>query len=106
VDPANFRLLKVLGVTDNNGPVSNINELELINGFLYANQWQSNYILKIDPSSGKVVGKLDLSSLVNAARSDYPESEFLNGIAYDPGTGKVYVTGKLWPHIYEIKFGY
>ena len=104
VDPATFRLIKVLGVTDNNGPVSNINELELINGFLYANQWQTNYILKIDTSSGKVVGRLDLSSLVNEARTKYPGSDSLNGIAYDPIADKIYVTGKLWPNLYEIKF--
>ena len=104
MDPTNFRLLKVLGVTDNNGPVSNINELELIHGYLYANQWQTNYILKIDTSSGKVVGRLDLTSLVTEARNKYPESDSLNGIAYDPITGKIYVTGKLWPNVYEIKF--
>ena len=104
VDPTTFRLARIVGVTDNNGPVSNINELELINGFLYANQWQTNYILKIDPSSGKVVGRLDLTSLVNEAKNKYGASDTLNGIAYDPTTGKIYVTGKLWPNIYEIKF--
>lgn len=104
VDPNTFHLVKVLGVTDNNGPVSNINELELINGFLYANQWQTNYILKIDPSSGKVIGRLDLSSLAQQARNKYAGSDVLNGIAYDSTAKKVYVTGKLWPNIYEIKF--
>jgi len=104
VDPITFRLVKVVGVTDNNGPVSNINELELINGFLYANQWESNYILKIDSSSGKVVGKLDLDSIVNDARTKYKEVDVLNGIAYDPASGKIYITGKLWRNIYEIKF--
>jgi glutamine cyclotransferase len=104
VDPNTFRLVKVVGVTDNNGPVSNINELELINGFLYANQWESNYILKIDPSSGKVIGKLNLDSLVNDARTKNKELDVLNGIAYDSATGKIYVTGKLWRNIYEIKF--
>jgi len=99
-----FKLVRILGVTDNNGPVSNINELELIHGFLYANQWTTNYILKIDPSSGKVVGKLDLTSLANEARNKYPESDTMNGIAYDAATGKIYVTGKLWPNIYEIRF--
>jgi len=103
-DPNNFRLVKVLGVTDNNGSVSNINELEYINGFIYANQWQTNYILKIDTSSGKVVGRLDLSSLAMEAKNKYPDSNTLNGIAYDSATKKVYVTGKLWPNIYEIKF--
>ena len=104
VDPNSFRLVKIVGVTDNNGPVSNINELELINGYLYANQWESNYILKIDTASGKVVGKLNLDSLANAAKNKFGGIDVLNGIAYDPTTGKVYVTGKLWPDIYEIKF--
>lgn len=106
LDPNTFRLVKVLGVTDNNGPVSNINELELIKGSLYANQWQTNYILKIDTSSGKVTGRLDLTSLVNEVRNKYPSSEALNGIAYDSTSGKVYVTGKLWPNVFEIKFPY
>ncbi|HLZ87094.1 MAG TPA: glutaminyl-peptide cyclotransferase [Puia sp.] len=104
LDPNTFRLVKVLGVTDNNGPVSNINELELIKGYLYANQWQTNYILKIDPASGKVVARLNMDSLVSQVRNQYPGAEVLNGIAYDSTTGKVYVTGKLWPGIYEIKF--
>jgi len=104
LDPKTFRLIKVLGVTDNNGPVSNINELELIKGYLYANQWQTNYILKIDTASGKVVGKMNLDGLENDARNKYPGAEVLNGIAYDSTNGKVYITGKLWPSIYEIKF--
>jgi glutamine cyclotransferase len=99
-----FKLVRQLGVTDNNGPVSNINELELIKGYLYANQWLTNYILKIDPQNGKVVGRLDLDTLVADARKKYSEAESLNGIAYDSTTGKVYVTGKLWPTIYEIRF--
>lgn len=99
-----FKLAKVLSVTDNNGPVSNVNELELIKGYLYANQWLTNYILKIDTTNGRVVGRLNLDTLVNDARSKYAESESLNGIAYDSTTGKVYVTGKLWPNIYEIQF--
>jgi glutamine cyclotransferase len=104
LDPESFQTARILGVTDNNGPVSNINELELINGFLYSNQWETNYILKIDTSSGKVVGKLDLSALHDSAKNINPECDVLNGIAYDPATGRIYVTGKLWPNIYEIKF--
>ncbi|HXB94515.1 MAG TPA: glutaminyl-peptide cyclotransferase, partial [Puia sp.] len=99
-----FRLVKTLTVTDNNGPDSNINELEMINGYLYANQWQTNYILKIDTATGKVVGRITLDSIVEDAKSKYAGSEWLNGIAYDSASKKVYITGKLWPNIYEIKF--
>jgi len=103
-DPINFKPVKTLNVTDNNGPVSNINELELIRGFIYANQWLTDYILKIDTSSGKVLGRLDLSSLKAAAKSAYQGSIETNGIAFDAVANKIYVTGKLWPFIYEIKF--
>jgi glutamine cyclotransferase len=105
-DPLTFKPVKILGVEDNNGLVSNINELELINCFIYDNQWLTGYILKIDTSSGKVVGKLDLSSLKSTAVSKYPGSAEMNGIAYDAVTNKIYITGKLWPNIYEIKFSH
>ena len=101
-----FRLVKVLNVTDNNGPVTNINELEMIHGFLYVNQWQTNYILKVDTATGKVVGRINLDSVVGDAKSKYAGSEWMNGIAYDSATNKVYITGKLWPNIYEIKFSF
>jgi glutamine cyclotransferase len=106
LDPNNFKLIKILGVTDNNGPVADVNELEIINGFIYANQYRTNYILKINPESGKVVGKLDLATLDSEAKNKYPEAAEMNGIAYDSVTKKVYVTGKLWPNIYEVKFSY
>ncbi len=101
--PDSLNVLKIISVQDNNGPVGNLNELEYINGFIYANQWQTNYILKIDPLNGKVVGKIDLSSLDHEARIKHPGALELNGIAYDSATQKVYVTGKAWPNLYEIK---
>ncbi len=106
LDPNTFKLIKVLGVTDNNGPASNINELEIINNYIYANQYTTNYILKIDASSGKVVGRIDFRTLDSEARNKYPEAKEMNGIAYDSVAKKVYVTGKLWPNIYEVKFSY
>ncbi|MBS1934749.1 MAG: glutaminyl-peptide cyclotransferase [Bacteroidetes bacterium] len=106
LDPNNFKLVKILGVTDNNGPVSNVNELEYINGYIYANVYTTNYILKIDPSSGKVVGKLDFSTLDNEAKIKYPAAKEFNGIAYDSVLKKIYVTGKLWPNIYEVQFAH
>lgn len=103
-DPSSFKVVKSLGVSDNNGPVQNLNELELINGYLYANQWLTDYILKIDTTNGKVVGRLDMSRLKAEVKMKNPFSEETNGIAYDPEKNKVYVTGKRWPTIYEIQF--
>jgi glutaminyl-peptide cyclotransferase len=104
LDPNNFKTIKILGVTDNNGPVYNLNELEYINGFIYANIYQTTYIDKIDPSSGKVVGKADFSTLKKEAESKYASAEYMNGIAYDSVGKKIYITGKQWPNIYEIRF--
>jgi glutamine cyclotransferase len=104
LDPNTFKLVKILGVTDNNGPVGDVNELEYINGYIYANVYLSNNIIKIDLASGRVVGKLDFSSLDAEVKNKYPGSEYFNGIAYDSVTKKIFVTGKLWPTIYEVKF--
>lgn len=101
--PDSIKLLNIVSVSDHNGPVPNINELEFINGFIYANQWETPYIMKIDPASGKVVGQLDLSNLVAEARAAYPNADVLNGIAFDSANGKIFVTGKKWPKLYEIK---
>jgi glutaminyl-peptide cyclotransferase len=104
LDPVKLTPLKTLQVTEQRYPIEKLNELEFIKGFLYANIWTSDIIIKIDPSSGNVVGKLDLSSLTNEARRINPNADVLNGIAYDSTTDKIYVTGKLWPNIYQIQF--
>ncbi len=85
-------------------PRDSLNELEYINGYIYANVWMNNSVFKIDPSTGHVVGKLDLSILTQDARNKNPKADVLNGIAYDSVTGKVYVTGKMCLNIYEIDF--
>jgi glutamine cyclotransferase len=103
-EPSTFRLLRTQGITENESPAPNINELEYINGFIYSNQWQYNYILKIDPASGQVVGKLDLKELGDRAKAKNPSEQWLNGIAYDSSSKKIYVTGKYWPELYEINF--
>ena len=103
-EPSTFRLLHTQGVMENGSPVVNINELEYIDGFIYANQWQYNDILKINPNTGEVVAKMDLSDLVNKVKVKDPQAEFLNGIAYNHATNKFYITGKLWPEIYELQF--
>lgn len=104
-DPATFRLLKTQEVTEGGSLSYNLNELEFIDGFVYANQWQYPYILKIDPATGKVVGKADLNDVWNRVKAIDPNADVPNGIAYDQATKKVYVTGKLWPNLYEIQFG-
>jgi glutamine cyclotransferase len=105
-EPSTFRLLRTQGVMENGGNVVNINELEYINGFIYANQWQYNYIIKIDPSSGQVVGKMDLTPIADEIKAKAPYAHEINGIAYNPDTKKVYITGKNWPELYEIQFAF
>jgi glutamine cyclotransferase len=104
LDPVSLQPTKVLAVTENDNPLDQLNELEYINGFIYANVWLTDHIVKIDPSSGKVVGKIDCSSLTLENRNKNPQADVLNGIAYDSASNKIYVTGKLWPAIYEISF--
>jgi glutaminyl-peptide cyclotransferase len=101
-EPGTFRLLRTQMVTENGSPAVNLNELEYINGYVYANQWQYNYILKIDPASGQVVSKMDFTDLVKKVHAEKPDENYFNGIAYNPATKKLYVTGKNWPHLYEV----
>jgi glutamine cyclotransferase len=103
-EPGTFRLLKTQAVTEAGSFAFNVNELEYIDGYIYANQWQAPYIFKIDPATGQVVGKADLSEIANRVKTNYPFTEYLNGIAYDAATKKIYITGKLWPELYEVQF--
>lgn len=103
-DPKDFSVVKTLAVTKDGYGLDNLNELEMINGYIYANVWMSHIIVKIDPSNGKVVGELDLSDLYKEAADVYPRLSETNGIAYDPDSNRVLVTGKLWPQMYQIEF--
>ncbi len=102
LDPSSFRVIETLSVKENGRPVRRINELEYIKGYIYANIWKTSRIAVIDPSSGKVEAWLDLSDVVERAGGDN-SSRTLNGIAYDAKRDRIYVTGKLWPRIYEIE---
>lgn len=102
IDPETFLITKILNVTEKGVQRSLLNELEYINGYIFANAWLSNTIVRIDPSSGKVTGQIDLSELVDEASSIYPGSREMNGIAWDPASGNIFITGKCWPRIYEI----
>lgn len=101
-NPATFEEIGRLQVQDGATPVSNLNELEYVNGEIYANIWQTDRIARISPSTGNVTGWIDLQGLLSAADRSV-SVDVLNGIAYDAQGGRLFVTGKLWPHIFEIK---
>jgi glutamine cyclotransferase len=102
-DPISFSETKRISVTDEHGhPLSDINELEYIRGEIYANVWHTDQIVRISPRTGKVLGRIDLSGLVIKDQPSDPEA-VLNGIAYDAEGDRLFVTGKLWPKLFEIK---
>ena len=103
LDTVNLQPVRTLRVKDRNGYVTKLNELEYMEGFILANQWETNRILKIDPQSGEVVGILDLTPLAQEAKLDNPRADVLNGIAYHPSTKLLIVTGKFWPSTYVLQ---
>jgi glutaminyl-peptide cyclotransferase len=89
-------------VTDAGRPIDNLNELEFVNGEVYANIWQTDRIARIDPATGKVTGWIDLTGLLNPADRT-AQTDVLNGIAYDASQKRLFVTGKKWPKLFEIR---
>ena len=103
LDPNSFREIRRLNVRDDhNQPVRNLNELEYIHNEIYANIWHENRIARISPRTGRVLGWIDLSGLLKPGEVSDPEA-VLNGIAYDSKSDRLFVTGKLWPKLFEIK---
>jgi glutamine cyclotransferase len=102
LDPATLREKRRITVTDQGQRVSNINELEYVKGEILANVWMTSRIARIDPKTGRVKGWIDLSKLVEQG-SPGGEDAVLNGIAYDAAKDRLFVTGKLWPKLYEIR---
>ena len=102
LDPETLKQTGQLYVKAGQEPVLNINELEWVKGEIWANIWMTDKIARIDPKSGQVLGWIDLTGLLPASERNGGE-DVLNGIAYDPATDRVFVTGKLWPKLYEIK---
>lgn len=115
VEPSSMQVKNILSVKDHMGPVNNLNELEMIEGYIYANRWQYDYILKIDPKNGNVVATIDLTDVLRKnSKSDLSylsqnnstaqiNGAVLNGIAYNADKKTIFITGKLWPEIFEIK---
>ena len=102
INPKDFSVVKSLPVMDGSSPVRNLNELEWINGEIFANVYMTDRIARISPSDGQVTGWLDLAGLRNQLTKPN-HAEVLNGIAYDKSSGHLLVTGKYWPQMFEIK---
>ena len=105
VNPDSFKIVNTVSVTNNYGPVGQINELEFVKGIIYSNVWMQNIILKIDPQTGKVLGQLDMQNLLQGSSImlNNANDDVLNGIAYDSTKNSFYITGKRWPALFEIK---
>ena len=101
LDPSTFKETGGVVVRDGRRPVDDLNELEFVKGEIFANVWQTDRIARIDPADGRVTGWIDLTGLMSAAERGTTDA-VLNGIAYDAAADRLFVTGKLWPRIFEI----
>jgi glutaminyl-peptide cyclotransferase len=101
LDPATLKEIGRITVHDEAGPVERLNELEYVKGEIYANVWQTERIARIAPKDGRIVGWIDLMGLLSPA--ERAGSDVLNGIAYDAAADRLFVTGKWWPRVFEIK---
>jgi glutamine cyclotransferase len=102
LDPTTFETKRTVSVSLDGRPVNELNELEYIKGEIYANVWQTDRVVRIEPQTGKVVGLIDLTGLLPAADRT-ASTDVLNGIAYDEANDRLFVTGKLWSKLFEIR---
>ena len=103
IDPSTMKETGRITVRDGLGPVQHLNELEYVKGEIFANVWQTDRIARISPKDGRVTGWVDLSGLLPPAERDVAGGAVLNGIAYDAAADRLFVTGKLWPRVFEIR---
>lgn len=106
INPETFKIERTLGVYNNNGYVDSINELEYVDGYIYANRWLTDLIVKINPKTGLVEAQADMSEIFRRSNLPGPANPgaCLNGIAYDNAKKSFYITGKYWPYVFEVKF--
>ena len=103
LDPKSFKETRRVRVLDESGhPVEQLNELEYLHGEIYANIWQTDEIVRISPRTGKVLGRIDLSGIIDKRELE-SAGAVLNGIAYDSKGDRLFFTGKLWPKLFEIR---
>ncbi|MBN1865737.1 glutaminyl-peptide cyclotransferase [Candidatus Sumerlaeota bacterium] len=103
LDPETFAVVGSIRVQDGRRPVPRLNELEYLRGEIWANVWQTDRIARIDPETGRVLGWIDLAGLLDRRNPAAAGAEVLNGIAYDADRGRIFVTGKRWPLLFEIE---
>jgi glutaminyl-peptide cyclotransferase len=103
VDPATFKVKNSVHIHDNSGPIESVNELEFVDGFVWGNVYQTRDILKINPQTGEVVGKMNFDNLLDPKDAIGTRAEFMNGIAYDSTSKTFFITGKRWPKIFEMR---
>jgi glutaminyl-peptide cyclotransferase len=103
LDTATLKEIRVLEIYEGTERMDNLNELEFIEGFVFANRWQTNEVVKINLSTGQVVGRLDLTELAREANQKNPSADVLNGIAYEKKSGLLLVTGKWWPFLFALR---
>ncbi len=102
LDPANFKVKRTISVQAQGKPVTHLNELEYVKGEIFANVWPTDYAVRIDPATGNVTGVIDFSNLLPLMDRDQ-NTDVLNGIAYDTATDRLFVTGKRWPKLFEVR---
>ncbi len=104
INPETFEVVRTLAVFDEKGrPLMEINELEYIKGEIWANVWQEGEIVRIDPNTGKLVSRIDLTKLADEEMDSSRDADVLNGIAYDSASERLFITGKKWNKLFEIK---
>jgi glutaminyl-peptide cyclotransferase len=103
LDPVTLKEVRRITVTADGTPIQSLNELEWVKGEILANIWMTNTIARIDPASGKVVGWIDLTGLLKPSEISGDRDDVLNGIAYDARGDRLFVTGKRWPKLFQIR---
>jgi len=104
LDTLTLKEVRTVAVKEKDKKSEKLNELEYIDGYVYANIWLTNTIVKIDPATGEIVGKLDLSKIGNEVKQKDPQADVLNGIAYEAKSKTLLITGKQWPACYAVRF--
>lgn len=102
LDPTSLQLRRTIRVTDHGHPIPRLNELEYVKGEIFANVWGSEYVVRINPQTGQLTGIIDFGGLLAPEDRD-SKTDVLNGIAYDAATDRLFITGKCWPKLFEVR---